>query len=289
MNGITTQSKQEQPLTGGTSKWANAQTGDQSIWVWIPRYTYKILSGEHTSSQGEIDIRFSNGTTDNTSGGYILHPAFNFGGTQLTGIWVAKYEMSMETNGTATNVSSTTIGNVATSGSVKMVSKAERNSWRNIQVSNIYTNSYNYNRTLDSHMMKNEEWGAVAYLAHSKYGRNRTEVTINNNNQYMTGYGGDTVTATNTNNTGTAANQWTGDKGKLASTTGNVYGIYDMSGGAREYTAAYVNNGNASLSSNAGSLVAAEAKYKDVYAVGSPDNQANNYNANSSKKRRCGI
>jgi len=269
---------------GGTSHWANAMTDDESMWVWIPRYTYKITSNEHSNTTGTIDIKFSNGTTDYTSDGYKLHPAFNFGGN-VTGIWVAKFEMSMETDGTETSVTSTTIGNVVTSSTVKMVSKPERNSWRYIQVSNIFTNSLNYNTSKQSHMMKNTEWGAVAYLAHSKYGRNGTEVTINNNSSFMTGYGGDTVSASSSANTGTANNQWTGTYGKLASTTGNIYGIYDMSGGAYEYVAGYVDNSatQTSLSTYSSSLLSADIKYKDVYAIGASDTYALNYEANSSK------
>jgi len=30
----------------GITKWANDMTEDGSMWVWIPRYTYKIVSGE---------------------------------------------------------------------------------------------------------------------------------------------------------------------------------------------------------------------------------------------------
>lgn len=69
-----------------------------------------------------------------------------------------------------------------------------------------------------------------------------------------------------------------------ASTTGNIYGIYDMSGGSYEYTAAYVNNGNSNLTTNGASLVSGDAKYKDVYEKGTSDTQALNYAANSSKK-----
>ena len=36
-------------------------------------------------------------------------------------------------------------------------------------------------------MMKNTEWGAVAYLSHSAYG-SQTSVRINNNSAYITGY-----------------------------------------------------------------------------------------------------
>ena len=71
--------------------------------------------------------------------------------------------------------------------------------------------------------------------------------------------------------------------GENASTTGNVYGIYDMAGGAWEYVAGYVNNGNSSLTSYGSSLVNGDAKTKNVYNKASSDNNTNNYNANSGK------
>ena len=250
--------------TGGTSKWANAITEDGSYWVWIPRYAYRIVyfdTAEHAES-----YRFGNLSEEEAlNNGYLLgysdargmvyadglhsitnisdkstaiavnekkfrtHPAFEDNVTnggwdsKLTGIWVAKYEMSMETNGTATTTSSSTVGNVLTSSTVKAVSKPGVTSWRYIYVGNMYTNSYNYNRNLESHLMKNSEWGAVAYLTDSKYGRQGTEITINSNSSYYTGGGTESSYKTNV----------------LQSTTGNIYGIYDLSGGAREYTAMY--------------------------------------------------
>ena len=76
--------------------------------------------------------------------------------------------------------------------------------------------------------------GAVAYLTHSQYGRNGNEITINNNSNYITGIAGDTVTASSSSST---ENTYNTSKGMLASTTGNIYGVYDLSGGAWEYTA----------------------------------------------------
>ena len=76
--------------------------------------------------------------------------------------------------------------------------------------------------------------GAVAYLTHSQYGRNGNEVTINNNSSYITGIAGDSVTAGELNST---TNSYNTTKGMKASTTGNIYGVYDLSGGAWEYTA----------------------------------------------------
>ena len=89
---------------------------------------------------------------------------------------------------------------------------------------------------MNSHMIKNSEWGAVAYLTHSVYGRNRNEITMNTSNSYYTGGG-----------TGTAyiANS-------AQSTTGNTYGVYDMSGGAYEIVATYnnVENSNKYVTTN---------------------------------------
>ena len=238
-------------------KWANAKTSDGSMWVWIPRYAYSITSGYHSSSAGNIDVEFMKGLTNETSTGrtsfqnssgqgkWNIHPAFNYGQT-VSGIWVAKFEASNS------------------GGKIKV--EPGVSSWRSITVNDIYTNCLNYNKTLNSHMMKNDEWGAVAYLSKSKYGKN-AEVTINDNSSYYTGGGSGNAYVTNVGQ----------------STTGTVHGVYDMSGGAWEYVAAYVNNGNSSLTSYGSSLVNGDAKTKNVYSKASTDNNTNNYNANSGK------
>ena len=143
--------------------------------------------------------------------------------------------MATDGGGNVTNLTVRSLPNVA--------------SWRNITVSNINTviqnlqtssNIYGLNTSrtnTDSHMLTNYEWGAVAYLTNSKYGRctngSCTEVTINNCSSFVTGIGGDTVSASESSTTcTTAANQYNGTYGKLASTTGNITGVYDMSGGS---------------------------------------------------------
>ena len=115
-------------------------------------------------------------------------------------------------------------------------------------------------------MMKNDEWGAVAYLSKSKYGKN-AEVDINSDSSYYTGGGSGNAYVTNVGQ----------------STTGTVHGVYDMSGGAWEYVAAYVNNGNSNLTNYGSSLVNGESKTKNVYSKGSSDSRDNNYSANSGK------
>ena len=59
--------------TTTTKKWANAQTKDDSMWVWIPRYAYKITYytdankttvSEDITQYGKVDIRFLIGKTN---------------------------------------------------------------------------------------------------------------------------------------------------------------------------------------------------------------------------------
>ena len=235
-------------------KWANAKTSDGSMWVWIPRYAYSITSGYHSSTAGNIDVEFMKGLTNETStgrtrfdnasgqGNWNIHPAFNYGST-VSGIWVAKFEASNS------------------GGKIKV--EPGVSSWRSITVNDIYTNCLNYNKTLNSHMMKNDEWGAVAYLSKSKYGKN-AEVTINSNSSYYTGGG--------------SGNAYVSNIGQ--STTGTVHGVYDMSGGAWEYVAAYVNNGDFNLKNYGSSLVNGDAKTKNVYSKGSTNSYEDNYKQN---------
>ena len=135
----------------------------------------------------------------------------------------------------------------------------------------------------DSHQMKNSEWGAVAYLTQSKYGRNETEVTRNSKNlnnlnlkniYAVTGY---------TNSTA---------KDNSASTTNNKTGIFDLSGCVWEYTTGYVSNGNANINSYGKSYASTETnpegyktlstKYATVYPYDS-NNAGDKYNNSKSE------
>ena len=177
------------------------------------------------------------------------HPAFTFGTEELEGIWVGKFE----TTGTISNI---TIKPDLSSLRNQNVSTFESN----IMAMNDSGNKYGFALTDDTHMMKNMEWGAVAYLSHSKYGINK-EININNSSSFYTGrsgghVGGQTpINGTYTDQTSTTKHNSYGfytydgyllnyntntksstkDMTKIASTTGNIYGIYDMSGGAYEY------------------------------------------------------
>jgi len=208
-NAVTVNSdKQEHYLLADSDTVIN-NDDINSMWVWIPRYEYQ--KGSNT-----FNVKFLSGTLSNTTNGYITHPAFDFGLEKLTGIWVAKYESSAL--GGCTECNSTNIN---------VQIKANQPSWRNLTVSTAYTVSRNMEKNnniygfrsgeVDTHLMKNTEWGAVAYFTQSKYGRN-SEVAINNNGSYLTGI----------NNSN--------------STTNSIYGIFDMSGGASEYVMGVMND-----------------------------------------------
>ena len=98
-----------------------------------------------------------------------------------TGMWIGKFETGYS-GATSTSEAESNKADVS-----KAIVKPNVYSWRGIQVANAFTVSYNYKRELESHMMKNTEWGAVAYLSHSIYGIN-DEVRLNNNSDYLTGY-----------------------------------------------------------------------------------------------------
>ena len=305
-NWIKTTEEDSEWYNYANKQWANVVLGDASwngntlnesqpysMLVWIPRYAYQITSQYHQSGSGagNINIVFIDTNNQNKAktqtysesypsvsgssmSSYVVHPAFNYGGTKLPGFWVGKYETS--------NTAQTTGNNTTYTAMIK----AGVPSWRSIQVSNIFTvctnmnssgNPYGLNTSdsvVDPHMMKNSEWGAVAYLSrNTTYGKG-SEVWINNSSTYITGNAGNSVSAGSASGVTNAYN--TGN-GPQASTTGNVTGVYDMSGGAWEYVAGYVNNGNGNLTTYGSTLVNAADKYKDVYKVTS-DGQSNNYN-----------
>ena len=267
-------------------------------YVWIPRYKYKLFNTESNSVLNEkiIEIEFesknkakSNG---DSNGEWLTHPAFTFGDTELSGFWVGKFEPSYEGNGTGQAsgtgyVSSVnglfTCSNDTCSDASKLRVLPNANPIRNENMANIFyiTKSIENDSTfnlesnkIDAHLMKNLEWGAVAYLTNSIYGRyissntcssGGCEVWINPYNSsdtYKTGCAGGSVSASE----GTTCNQWYTTNGVHASTTDNVYGIYDMSGGCYEYTMGNMDfDDNPIYPRNSGFGLDLDPKYFDVY------------------------
>lgn len=265
-----------------------------SMFVWIPRYAYCITSGYNQSSSGNIDVKFLKSATNlatdeaniriqNVSGqnNWNVPSAFTDGSKnnyenggwneELEGIWVAKFEAS------STSPTSTNGGGDVTNLNIKVLPGVT--SWRGISLQNIFDNCKNMNANsniyglpLESlpHQMKNTEWGAVAYLTQSKFGKN-SELYINNSTTYITGN-----SANNTDAVGTdgVVNSYKTDTGQKASTTGNVYGIYDLSGGALERMAGYVKTGSSNIAINAANMLEAEKYYYDEYEDGYSNNSA---------------
>ena len=249
----------------------------ESYFVWIPKYSYKLwdlgnydsLTEIDESKVHSIDIVFGTGNTSDTNenecttplvsgesgtcavGDYMTHPAFITLG--VNGIWVGKFETTGDTS--------------------QLTVKPGVTSLRNQTVATMFDLALNYENSLNSHMMKNTEWGAVAYLHHSKYGSS-TELMINNNSTYLTGYAsvkaptcgytGDNRECNKYGTTSDITASYNTKIGYKASTTGNISGIYDMAGGAHEYMAAYI-DGNLRSSGLAQSTIDTNLKYFDKY------------------------
>ena len=261
--------------------------------VWIPRYRYKIWTTGVSSSgkEQEIDIIFEGKNETKAvvtqTGGYYTHPAFTFGNTELDGFWIGKFE----TGGTANepkvkpDIRALVNQNISTQFATALKFAGGTQSGSTVTFNG--NSTYGLTSKTDSHMLKNSEWGAVAYLSHSKYGANR-EVYINNSSGLYTGRSGGNVSGSTPIN-GTYTNQtsttqynsygfytWDGyllnyntntrsstrDLNKVASTTGNIYGVYDMSGGAYEYVMGNYNN----TIGNSGFTTLPDNKYYDVYS-----------------------
>ena len=259
------------------------------MYVYIPRYKYQLFNAEDgTRVEQAINITFESKTTAKSTGTkngeWLTHPAFTFGDKELAGIWVGKFETSN------TSALPKIVPNVSSLRDMTVSDQFNTSRLMTTTLASTYGTSTND----DSHMMKNMEWGAVAYLSSSIYGRytnastcidSGCEVWINNIN---TGYGNGTAvdgqpqwgpsitgcagssTSAGVSNSQTACASgydWT-TKGVNASTTGNQYGIYDMSGGAWEYVMGVQKdaNGNVQVGSSGFSTSSLpDSKYYDLY------------------------
>ena len=184
-----------------------------------------------------IAVVFESKTTAKSNGNsnreYLTHPAFTFGDTKLNGMRVGKFE-------TTGSISSPCTDEACATASLSI--KPNLSSVRNKTISSMQRddNEFGFTNKVDTHIMKNMEWGAVAYLTNSKYGKN-SEVWINNNSNRVTGCVGKNamdyqeIDCINSYNTLIGVN---------GSTTGNIYGIYDMVGGNIEYVMGAMYNSN---------------------------------------------
>ena len=305
-----------------------------TMWVWIPRYKYTIfnanMSGSEVTDEQEIEIVFESGTettgtvtcvdsinnsdgtsevcTDSVYGevtngsSTYTHPAFTFGDDELTGFWFGKFENSEDSSDNIIikpDVISMTFYNISTFFEKSRSMELQNNIYgfsSTVTAYNATGELTNDTNNFDTHMIKNMEWGAVAYLTQSKYGRCTdgvcNEIYLNNSSGYYTGRSGGSTSASSVtygtysyddylisdNNEKTAKE--TG-MGANASTTGNIYGIYDMSGGAFDYVMGNMVTEDGSF--NAGRAgtwstgLYPSLKYYDRYTYGTTDYDAYAY------------
>ena len=295
-----------------TKKWANVMLSDGtykadtvkvgqvveekdlgSMYVWIPRYAYQIVADKNikvtflkgNTNEGVDGVTYTEDQTTDTRTTAIVHPAFNLGGTELKGFWMAKFEAS------GTNKDGNAVGNASASSGAQQyapdsttIAKSLPNkiSWRHITIGESEKRSMDIATTAKtsfgltsatSHLIKNSEWGAVAYLCYSECGAvpmtNGTGVTIKSYwyNLY-TGQGPKSDSDEGLYSYDVSHNYST-INGLLSSTTRNITGVYDMAGGALELVAGYLDNGNGNLDaygvSNDGTKYFEGGKLKSAY------------------------
>ena len=206
---------------------------------------------------------------------------------QLTGIWVAKFEASGINNDgiVAGNASSTSTTPSSAEGAYVRILPSQI-SWRHITIGEsqyqstlMSNNTEKYGWTgVNSHLIKNSEWGAVAYLCYSNYGSiPKTNGAGSKANgifyDIYTGAGAKAIDDEGRyENFTEEVYGYNTELGMLASTTGNIYGIYDMAGGANERVATYFDNGNDNLNqygystSNSNVVYFENGKLKEEYS-----------------------
>ena len=210
-----------------------------AYYVWIPRYAYKIWDDDATDEPSDpqlINVMWEDGnkkfTNGLTVGEYRTHPAFWWdtdgdrqidSGETISGIWVGKFETTGDAITPTIKPRSSPLVNQNVSTQFDTALKFTGSSLTNKATITYGTGTSQYGLTstnYDSHMMKNSEWGAVAYLSHSTYGLGNAEIQIN---------------STTTTGSGDGTTYGNGTSSHPQSTTGNITGIFDMSGGMEEF------------------------------------------------------
>jgi len=315
--------------SGSRSEYLRATPGTEismdditTMWVWIPRYKYKrsnrIGLDYENENPSQIDVIFENGT-DTTGEGYekyadiyetgqdidyyFTHPAFTFGGEELTGFWASKFEIGYHEAMFKTGYYIPNIPSEYFDGD-EYVIKPDVFSLCSVgedEVGIVYPDyDTNYIKTLfkaslafaggkingdgsvvfegndrygltsnnDTHLMKLYDWSAVAYLSNSQYGKSANssysaknkEIYFNNSTAAITGRSAGAPAGSFTVNQSYCEDEcnsafdvslWYGyytyndiqyydsneyyNMGTGASTTGTIYGVYDMVGGCQEF------------------------------------------------------
>lgn len=244
------------------SKWANAvfvdtdKYNDKTLgdiinqediiayYVWIPRYKYKVwnieekITDSYDAYSKGIDIIYESGVHSTGNIKCIDTKCLGKNNDYLThpafsndlrGFWVSKYEISD--------------GNKFIPNTNSLINLSLDEFKNNI---NNLSDIYGISNNADSHIITNLEWGAISYLSHSKYGLCKENICKN-----------------------MEANQsYISETQKLDTTTRNVYGVYDMAGGASEYAIGNIALGSATSET---ALSENETWYKGSYIINNKD------------------
>ena len=254
-NAVTVKDTNRQTYLNATPGTTISMDDINTMWVWIPRFKvnttdftlirgkdsgYCLEDGEgrttntkeeceklgpgiywvsHYKNPGAIDITF---VKENDK----AIDSFTFGTKELSGFWYAKFATSHSTLSSSTTDNNLGCTNETCSNANGIIIKPNVTSLRYNNISNFFYASRSMEQTensfgfvsseVDTHMSKNNKWGTVAYLTHSIYGR------CNN--------------STNCVNVSRSSNEvYNTTSGKDTSTTGTIYGVYNMNDGKREY------------------------------------------------------
>ncbi len=271
-----------------------------SMLVWIPRYSYTRKDdvgyqgyGGSTldiTSPGAFDIKFvgtdivDTGSAEYTGtypSNYYTSSAFCWGNTcddpatradaentEIKGFWIAKFEASRINNILYSKPNTKPMTHHTIADTFYYVQDL-------MNGVNGYDN-YGFVGYVDAHLIKNTEWGAIAYLSQSKYGKYgnadytgaNKEIYINNCTTYITGIGGATPTQGSTTAT-CYTNTYDTYNGMGASTTGNIYGVYDMVGGTFDRVMGIILGPNGEFYSDySGFTSLPEGRYINIYPYG---------------------
>ena len=203
------------------------------FFVWIPRFEYKLFNVEFKPVEEQmIEVRFVNkNSKKNTiikNGLFYTHPAFSTSSGELNGFWIAKFEPSLN------------------NGVIEILSNKE--TLVNLNMAEMWKYaigvSSSYDLSVPSRIITNMEYGAIATLTYSQYGKRNNEScnglerlvflnTAMGNSDWDRVFTGCSA--------GTAVNgasyrcPYSYDYpyyGTGASSTGTIYGIYDLAGGS---------------------------------------------------------
>jgi len=278
-------------INGTSNHYMNGEWDKEISGYWVAKYPAGFQANTITNNNGTLSTTISN------SSDTVVYSNKNY----------TSYHANMTTNALSQNLTSSGYASQKLS---YPVFKPLTYAYNNISTGDAYTISkeiasassfYGLNSTkTDSHQMKNSEWGAVAYLTQSSCGRDGTEISLNNyytteSSPWRTAITGMCTNGTSGSKSTTLGNAYNTTVGVKGSSTANVTGIYDLNGCVWERTAAYISNGNASLSSygksyanttaNANGYQTLSTKWATVYPYNSSsDSYTNNYSVYSGKK-----